>query len=316
MSGDGLVRGFASFAGPGCSTMIWYFRGIGARWTPIRTPYSGEVLSAARDHTGTYVLFLSPDGVRLGKFTPQGVFRPSLLLSATTSDVNGDLAAAGGTWWAVWSEPTGHYDTGELYQAKTYGSDVARQQITRNELPDLEPSITLQPAWGATMAWTRNNLPVEPTGSDIWLGTSADGTWTQRAVFTLGRYNSAPQLFATAATVYVGWIRDAASHYADNASGRYGVTAFPRPEGAGAVQPRVSAAAGVAYLGWLAAGEEFEPIVLAAARAGTWDQQVITGVGPAGAGMLRHHAVIGRESTATVLYSVPGTLFAATADTR
>jgi hypothetical protein len=310
---DGRVRGFASGAGEGCDTTISFFRGAGSTWTHVRTPYHGRVLGSAVDGTGTYLLYLATDGVRLGKRTSGGAFRTSRLLSRSGTDgVSGDIAARGGRWWAVWSEPVGRFDAQELFQAKTYGTDVTRQRLTHSDtFPDIIPRLTLRPR-GATLVWQRYDAPVEPESSDIWQGTSRDGAWTFKPFLTLGRFNETPDIASTAGRVAVGWIRDRASRYAESTGGPFHVTVFPRPEAESSVQPKVSVAGSRAYLGWIEVGDEFEPLVLATRRGGVWDRQVVTGVGPAGSGRQKLHAVAGAPDRATVLFSGDPTLRAAT----
>lgn len=311
-SSDDLVRGFAAGGGPGCPTDIHYLRGAGASWSTLRTPYRGQVVAAARDDTGTWLLYRATDGLRLGAYTAAGTFAPSRRITSDGADgVTGDVAAAQGDWWVVWTEPTGPFGTGELYQSKTYGGVVERQRLTTNALPDLEPSLALWPGGQAVLAWTRNDAPVEPDGSEVWVGTSTGGPWSTRPVFTAGRRDSGPDVYAFGAT-HVAFLRDGAPRYADDSSGLFSVSTFPRPEGAEAVQARVGALTGRSYLAWLELGEEFEPIVLATGVGGEWRRQVVTGVGPGGAGSLRLWSVVGRRDGATVLYSAGDRLVAAT----
>ncbi len=313
------IRGFASFTGEGCTTSsIWYFRSTVNGWLSALSPYAGTVVAAAQDGTGTFVLYRAADGLRLGKRSLAGSWSPSVRLSSSAVDgVTGDLVADRGTWWAVWSEPIGSHGTGELFQAKTFGTDLGRTRITTDGVPDGEPTLALHPDRGAVLAWTRSEFvqaTVEPDGSDIWLGRSEDGTWLTRPFAIRGQHNSSPDLFASGGLTFLAWARDRGIRYADDTTGRFRVTRFPAPEGAAlAVRPRVSElpATATSYLGWLELGEEFEPIRLAQRRAGVWAVTVVTGVGPGGAGMLRLHAVVARRADTTVVYSAGSTLFAA-----
>jgi hypothetical protein len=83
--GDGIVRGWAQGTGPPClDERIWFFGGQGTRWTRVRSPYRGRILDAAYDGTGTYLLYLAADGIRVTKRTAGGVFTPGRRLSAST----------------------------------------------------------------------------------------------------------------------------------------------------------------------------------------------------------------------------------------
>jgi hypothetical protein len=311
LGSDGQIGGFASSRGAGCPTDIWSFRGAGEQWATSRSPYRGEVLATSRDNTGTYVLYQAADGVRLGKQSATGAFEPARRLSTGAADGGGDVASTtGGQWWAVWSEPTGTYGQGQLYQAKTFAGEVARQRITNHEfMPDREPSLTLQPgAGGALLAWTRSEAPVEPNSSDIWMGTSGGGAWSFRPVFTAGRYNNQPDLHSDGPS-FVGFVRDGAPAYADNIPGTFATAVFPRPEGGTAMDSHVGAATGRSYLGWLSLGDEFESVVLSTRRDGGWFPRTMDRVGPAGSGSLNLHAVLGSGLYGgTVVYSVRGAL--------
>jgi hypothetical protein len=312
---DGRIGGFASSSGAGCPTDIWSLRGAAHQWETVRSPYRGTVLATSRDDTGTYVLYNADDGLRLGKHSATGAFEPTRRLSTAQAGYGGgDVASSGGQWWAVWSEHTGAFGQGQLYQAKTFGGEVARQRITNHpSQPDHEPSITLQPgAGGALLAWTRFDAPVEPNSSDIWMGTSGGGAWSFRPVFTAGRDNGQPDLHSDGPS-FVGFVRDGAPAYADNTSGAFRTTTFPRPELGIASQPGVGAATGRSYLGWIATSGPgpADMVLLSTRRDGGWHPRQMDSVGrPSGYATL--HAVIHSAlHGGTVVYSVGGELRAA-----
>ena len=309
---DGLVRGFANGSGTGCTRRIWYFRGTAGSWFRLRTPYVGAVTAAATDTTGTYVLFTNTAGLYVGKFTSAGVFQRAVRLSRIRTTVGGDIAARGGRWWAVWPEPVGPFDTDELFQARTIGTVVSRQRITRNAVPDILPSLTLPASGRPVLVWQRNDAPVEPDNTDVMKATFANGAWSPVALLTRGQFNSEPAVASSSGRVGIGWIRDSAPGFAESTGSRYAVHLFPRPEEGQAVNPRVALEGTTAYLGWIAVGGVDESILLASRQRGTWSTRFINVVGPAGSGTQRLHAVAPSARGVHVLYSVARTLYATT----
>ncbi|MDP9496640.1 MAG: hypothetical protein M3P46_03065, partial [Actinomycetota bacterium] len=314
-SSDGLLRRFASAPGDGCSSRITYLRGLGDSWTRIATPYAGTVLASARDDTGTYVLYRTSYTLRLGKYTAAGEFLPSRRLSYASGDaVAGDLVARGGEWWAVWTEPVGSFETGELFQAKTVGADVSRQRLTTNALPDLWPRITLQPSGRATMVWQRNDAPAEPDSSDVHRGTSTGGAWTFTRLLYGGYHNTQPSIASSSSSVLIGWIRDGLPYTAESTGGAYALRAHPRPDQQTPLRPEVAVAGSSLHLAYLVVGEEApdEQVLVRSRVEGVWRTRTAATVGPAGAGQLLLHAVTGTATRARVLYSTGPRLWQST----
>jgi hypothetical protein len=173
---DGKVRGFVEFEGGGCGTgrVIHYVEGAGGSWTSTPSPYRGIVLGVAWDGTATYLLYAANDGIRITKRTAAGFTAGRRLSSRGLGGAvvpSGDVVAAGGNWWAVWTEqvgPGGEFAQTDLFQALTLGqghfhNGIGRQRITANPLWDGDPSLTMAPGGGSAgqvvLAWTRDDGP-------------------------------------------------------------------------------------------------------------------------------------------------------------
>lgn len=245
LGGDGIVRGWAQGTGPPClDERTWFFQGAGRSWTRVRSPYRGRILDATSDGTGAYLLYLAADGVRITKRTAAGVFTPGRLLSASTYEfATGAVFATGGTWWAVWTEPTGGGDVTSLFQAKTYGADQARQRITFTDDDD-DPKLALRPGGGAVLAWGRAGPATPPDTRSLRVATSADGAWASRAfAVTSSRRHD---LFTGPTHTYLAWEHDQRVTAADNSSGRFRSHTFATPGN----YPSVAASGGKVFVTW------------------------------------------------------------------
>ena len=189
---DGTVRGFYGLSGNESFTCtdggiadgrIWAFTRSGGRWTSVRSPYTGKILSVTGDSTGTYLLYARGDGIWITKRTTAGVFTAGRRLSpfglGTRISPTGDVVARGGRWWAVWDENLTPDRIGqtELFQAKTIGAPLDRSRITTHPDRDGQASLALRPDGGAALVWSRHD-PDRPTVS-VHLARSDDGRrWT------------------------------------------------------------------------------------------------------------------------------------------
>jgi hypothetical protein len=253
LGSDGLTRGFVTYNGTGCDFEIWYFQGSGSSWTRQLSPYRGVVLGVAVDGGDTYLLYQASDGVRITKRTAAGGFTAGHRLSSFgiggAVEPRGDVIATGGTWWAVWDEPVGpggEFAQTELFQAKTYGTDLATQRITANALCDAAPSLAKRPGGGAVLAWERNDCEVGEV-SDVWIASSLDGAWTSRPLATGGNLNTQPDLFTAGAATFIAWIRDGRAVEADNTSGVFRSHTFVT---GASFRPRVAVSLGRVFVIW------------------------------------------------------------------
>jgi hypothetical protein len=228
LGGDGTVRGWAQGTGPPClDERTWFFQGHGTHWTRLRSPYHGRILDAAYDGTGAYLLYQAADGVRVTKRTSGGAFTPGRLLSASTyPGTTGAVFATGGTWWAVWTEPTGGGDVTSLFQAKTYGTDQARQRITFTGDDD-DPKLARRPGGGAVLAWSRTEPAAPFDTRSLRIATSADGAWASRAFAVTS--TSPHDLFTGPVHTYLAWEHGDRVTVADNTSGAFRSHTFATP---------------------------------------------------------------------------------------
>jgi hypothetical protein len=272
LGGDGVVRGWVESAGPACGDdRIWYFQGAGRSWTRERSPYRGALLAASSDGTGAYVLYQAADGIHLSRRTPGGTYTAGRLLSASNRFPEGAVIAKSGSWWAVWTEQTGENRFGDpvlsLFQAKTYGTDQARQRITAHGGDsDSEPDLALRPGGGAVLVWSRH---IDLDENDqIRVATSADGRWTSRSFAGPTGFDSyrAPQVAADSRWTYITWMLDQHVNESDNRSGRFHGHRFFTP----GWYPRIAVSGGKTFVAWSAHSRSDEPYhVFVAERAGT-----------------------------------------------
>jgi hypothetical protein len=272
LGGDGIVRGWVqNDQTPACADepMI-FFQGAGRSWTAERSPYQGRLLAAGYDGTGTYLLYQAADGVRITKRTAAGAFTAGRLLSTATTASEGAVFATGGTWWAVWNEPTGVYPDDfpvySLFQAKTYGTDQARRRITFTD-DDGGPVLARRPGGGAVLAWTRGYY-WNPSYADVRVATSADGSWQSRAFATAGQHNQYPDLATDATHTYLTWTRDGLIVEADNTSGTFRSHTF-NTHGS---TSRVAVSSGRVFVAWSPprGASTFVHVFVAERRAGSW----------------------------------------------
>lgn len=264
LGGDGIVRGWAQGSGPPClDERIWFFQGAGRSWTRVRSPYRGRILGATYDGTGAYLLYLAVDGIRITKRTAAGVFTPGRLLSASTYEGTGAVFATGGVWWAVWAEPTASGDVTSLFQAKTYGTDQARQRITFTGDDD-DPKLALRPGGGAVLAWSRT-LPAAPADTrTLRVATSADGAWASRAFAQTGLTRH--DLFTGPTHTYLAWEHGQRVTVADNTSGSFRSHTFATSGDF----PSVAASGGKVFVIWSVLVNGWDHARVAERSGGSW----------------------------------------------
>src|SRR6266545_2755907 len=201
---DSVVRGFASVQGGTCTDRrLRWFEGPGGHWRQVVSPYQGRVLGVADDGTSTWVLYAAPDGTRLAAAGRAGTFGPSTRLSSNAA-LAGDLIAAGGRWWAVWTERTSSAGLASLYQARTLGSAVSRQRVTISAVVDGHPSLARAASGTAVLVFDRTNPATRRT--DLIIGRNPGSAWEWRSLTTDGASRS-PSLAMAGQTTHVAWRR-------------------------------------------------------------------------------------------------------------
>jgi len=144
------------------------------------------------------------------------------------------LAGGSNTWWAVWSEqvgPGGEFAQTELFQAKTYGNDLTRTQVTNNPDNDHQPALAFRPGGGAELVFVRDNaFGNQPTHSYLRLATASGvtGSWAGSQFATVG-INTDPSIETTVSAnghTYVAWLRNGQVFESDNRSGAFQAKAF------------------------------------------------------------------------------------------
>ena len=240
IGGGSVIRGFFNFSGPGCdSDDIWFVGGFGTSWKVLLTPYRGEVL-ASDQYSGAFVLFSSSTGIYLGErsFGNGTYLDPPRQLSPTAPGAvrtDGDvLAGPSNTWWAVWTEqvgPGGEFAQTELFQAKTYSTDLARTQVTNNPDSDRQPALAFRPGGGGELVFIRDNGDGNaPTHSYLRLATASGvtGAWAGSQFAAIG-INTDPSIVTTVGPgghTYIAWLRDGQVFESDDRSGSFLHKAF------------------------------------------------------------------------------------------
>ena len=206
---DGVVHGFATVTGqvPG---EIRYVEGRGSRWTVLATPYRGDVLAAAVDRTGAYVLHRAPDGLRISKRLRDGRWTGGHLLVPQAAvppvaSAQADLVAADGRWWAVWSWLPA--PVADVFEAGTVGGRFHTGRVTGSLAPDSAPTLALTSGArpGAALVWLRSG--------ELWTARAdRPGAWA--GARQLGGRAKGPDLVVDGTTWHLSFLRDERLHYA------------------------------------------------------------------------------------------------------
>jgi hypothetical protein len=239
-SETGVVSGFAQPFGEaapcGDPRIQFIQRSAGGTWTRTFSPYQGILVGSTVDGAGTYLLWQAADGLRLARKAHGGAFGVSRLLSpAANQPLDGSVIATGGTWWAVWSEgsnPTPSQFRSNLYQAKTYGTDLGRTPVAGRGA-EREPALALRPGGGAVLVWTRGTAGQDTAPTTIWVASSLDGSWISRSISLTGD-DSGPVIATNRGGTYIAWSRrcspgsvDTFAVERDNRGGSFSLHAFP-----------------------------------------------------------------------------------------
>jgi hypothetical protein len=301
---DGIVRGFVSFTGGNCGTnpLIRYFEGSGASWTSIVSPYRGRVLGVAWDGSATFLLHTDGSNIRITKRDSSG-FTPGRVLSTHFGErfvPSGDVIAAGGRWWAVWSEQVGSglAAQNDLFQGLTLGQGhfhdgINRQRITFVGLDDTEPSLTFVPGGGsngqAMLAWHRQDIPL---GGNVIRVARAhfDGRWSSQSYTPANRQASSPDLFTYGPIIFGTYVLDNQIIQATNPPASLITNSFSTGYG-----PRIGSSGGRTFVAWTSLVQHVH--VGEATAPGVATQADLTPT----AGPQQQVSVTGRAGKATVL---------------
>jgi hypothetical protein len=247
MGSDGILRGFTSAAGDDCAQypVIRYFEQDGSSVTNVSSPYRGRVVAVTADTTGVYLIYNNRSGLHLGK-RAGGSFTTGRRLSKAQT-IQGDIIANGGSWWAVWTEPSQSRGL-QLVHARTIGTDVLFQRLALSgrHAVDWFPSLALRPGNRAVMVWSRY------AGSwSIWVATTeADGNWRARpfgpARTAPNSFHLFPSVAVSGPTTYVAWEDGDKIMVADNPHGTWRSKSFVTP----GIYPKVATSAGKVFVGW------------------------------------------------------------------
>jgi hypothetical protein len=230
------------------------------------------VLAVAWDGQGAaYVLFQHGSALLLGKrVEATGAYAPATTLSSGSGVVSftGDVVAANGLWWAVWSEqvgPGGEFAQLELFQRHTLLGVQGRTRITTtaDNVDDFEP--TLAYAGGrVTMVWSRATNPAVPGPTDLRIAESTGGAWLSRPLASLGQFNEDADVAVNAGVTWVSWTRDGAVVVADNTGGAF----HSRTLTTAGAESTVAISGSNTFVAWYAYNAD--RVVLAERSGGTW----------------------------------------------
>jgi hypothetical protein len=313
---SGVTHGFTTLADVGCNEgfAIRYYQGSGTSWTTEATPYRGFVVAVAWDTTGTYLLYVDTAlNLRITKRQSNGVYIQGRLLSTNVrfdgSGAQGDVAATGGRWWAVWREhiapggaPGDEFDQTELFQAYTIGGTyVPRERITSNPSWDGFPSLALTPGttFPVRLVWKRGGSDFGASEGDLRRALGQpDGSWISTTLATAGFLNTWPEVQMLGTTTYVVWNRDGRTVQANNASGSFLSYTFATPA-AQNHRPRIVVNPGHVVVGWTTPGP-FRAFV--AERVGTtWTGATASPAGVTRLQLLQGVSAVGGVATATIV---------------
>jgi hypothetical protein len=313
---NGIAHGFAALRCGDTYGRINYLEGTGATWRTTRAPWTGRPLATASDTTGTYLLFertadvggVGQQSAYIAKRTPAGRFLPPRRIGQLRRGwqlTSGSVVAAGGRWWAVWSEEqpadVGGWVPvpGDLYQARTLGRTQLRTRITTDPGQDDTPHLLLRAGNGAApvLYWRRHTSTMVAT-------TTPAGPWRSR------------QFKADLDTIYSARVAGTATYLAwdtylsasnpppyrevrvtDNASGRFRTTIIGRSNGD--YGPFIGVSKGRVFVSWETGTVGTTRGAQLAVRAGGhWATRALQ---PGSSGGQRIVAVVPRQGKAAVL---------------
>jgi hypothetical protein len=273
---DGQVRGFV---GTGCSDGIIDYvtnRVVPGGYTTQSTPYRGLVLATAEDSQATYLLYRATDGVHLTKVTHGGVFTHGNRLSAAVGGgLEGTVAARGGGWFAVWTEPkaSGGF---ALHGKGSTGwtlSPSARMFPAGVGVDDSAPALALDPGGSYNLAWTRHTA----SGFHLMFGTFFHSPWTHLRTLDSTTENPTAASLRNNGVGFVAYADGAELRLADTVGGPMHPVPVPQPPaGSTVTDPRVAYDCGRLFVGFRTGGENSGRIYVDTLFKGRWVQHLVT----------------------------------------
>lgn len=306
---DGLVRGFLETGCHGDSIDYVTDNPASPSWREVSTPYKGLVLATAQDAQATYLLYRATDGVRITKVLHDGTMtRGNLLSPAVGGGLEGTLAARGGGWFAVWTEPRagggfalhGKGSLGWTLSPKTRmfpagaGVDDSAPVLTKGSGRDLY-----------TLAWSRH----DSTGFHLMYGTSFHTPWTHFRMLDSTTENPSAGSASSGGTAWLAWTSGSQLRLADTAGApMHRVPVAQPPAGSMVTAPQVAYACGRLYVAFQVDTENSGTIYVDTLFQGRWGRhtvRVATTTAPMLAGVAPHC------SSGAVLWTEAGRLYAA-----
>lgn len=284
---NGTVRGAVgcNAEDDGPISVFWY-QGV----KTVRTsPYVGRVIATAWDGGSyLYIVYQQASSLKIGRVTDVGTFAsPTVLSTSLAPYTSGDVVAANGKWWVVWSEMVSNQ--AELFQAKTLLGNQHRTRITNTALQDLEPRLAYT-AGRVELAWSRYTPNL--AAADLWIAGSTGTAWSSRVFAAAGTHNNMPDITGSAGRFYLAWTRDGVINTATDVTGRW----VNRTFGVRGYNPRVATSGGKIFTSYEAVELGGRIYLVERSAAGAWTGAAVTGVN---AGNFGVWAANGR---ATVLY--------------
>lgn len=306
---DGLVRGFIETGCSGDSIDYVTDNPASPSWREVSTPYKGQVLATVQDAQATYLLYRATDGVRITKVLRDGTMTHGNLLSpAVGGGLEGTLAARGGGWFAVWTEPKAGGGFA-LHGKGSVGwtlSPKGRMFPAGPGVDDSAPVLTKGSADDQyTLAWSRH----DSTGFHLMYGTSFHSPWTHFRKLDSTTENPTAASASSGSIAWLAWTSGSQLRLADTIGApMHRVPVAQPPAGSMVTAPQVAYDCGRLYVAYQVATENSGTIYVDTLFKGVWVRHTVrvdTASAPVLAGVAPHC------SSGAVLWTEASRLYAA-----
>jgi hypothetical protein len=305
---DGLVRGFIETGCHGDSIDYVTDNPASPSWREVSTPYKGQVLATVQDAQATYLLYRATDGVRITKVLHDGTMTHGNVLSpATGGGLEGTLAARGGGWFAVWTEPKAGGGFA-LHGKGSVGwtlSPSARMFPAGAGVDDSAPVLSKGSGRDQyTLAWSRH----DSTGFHLMYGSSFHSPWTHFRRLDSTTENPSAASTTTGSTAYLAWTSGSQLRLGDTIGApMHRVPVAQPPAGSMVTAPQVAVDCGRLYVAYQVDTENSGTIYVDTLFKGAWVRHTVR-VATASAPMLA--GVAPHCSSGAVLWTEAGQLYA------